>query len=679
MLNEREYGQNIPISDKAVPIKGTLDITISKTTEDALTKLTKSLNDILDNNKLKINNLTDISNQIRSAVSNGLNNIKLPELKAKIAPTVDNTKLNTVTQNVTRKSIKRDIDPEIALINNYKKAINEFNRLDIKQLSAEAASLFNDKPVASFKTQLDLARKSLDLYAKQYDKAVKSRKINPNEEIDNLIKMYDAKKADILENALNKESYLKKKADDKAVADKAAEKAREEAAAVQKTAEAYQKLVDSARDYYDYTLRHSTNKALTNPQTEKYNELKTEFSDFFSRKGEFAKETNETNALREQVYNSIATAQNNAIDKIINDYRIKLAKAKAEIGQDVGQIAPEGRYSGMIDEATASINRFEDEIKTISKGGNLDKIFKNGTKEATTFQENLHSISRQLTDIGNWGKNTDERIVSKDQLVALEEKARQFVTANPRSYTSYTEDWQNIFRNIDELGRHATVTQDDINGITKAIQTAQIKAQNAGKVGNNVLSLIDKQAQTTVASLMTAFATIDVAMKLREAFENAKQLNSQMIELSKVSNTSFKDIDRQFGSFKDVADEIGGTIRDTMAATSAWARNGYSLPDAKELARVSELYKNVGDNITIEEANESLVSTLQGFKMQAREAEHIIDVFNEVSNNEATSSRGIGEALQRSAASFQVANTSLEKSVALITAANCIGGLYRNM
>ena len=38
------------------------------------------------------------------------------------------------------------------------------------------------------------------------------------------------------------------------------------------------------------------------------------------------------------------------------------------------------------------------------------------------------------------------------------------------------------------------------------------------------------------------------------------------------------------------------------------------------------------------------------------------------SNNEAISSSGIGEALQRSAASFNAANTSLEKSVALVTA-----------
>ena len=63
---------------------------------------------------------------------------------------------------------------------------------------------------------------------------------------------------------------------------------------------------------------------------------------------------------------------------------------------------------------------------------------------------------------------------------------------------------------------------------------------------------------------------------------------------------------------------------------------------------------------------------MRGFKLEADQAEHIIDVFNEVSNNESISSAGIGNALQRSAASFNAANTSLEKSVALVTATNSV-------
>lgn len=82
------------------------------------------------------------------------------------------------------------------------------------------------------------------------------------------------------------------------------------------------------------------------------------------------------------------------------------------------------------------------------------------------------------------------------------------------------------------------------------------------------------------------------------------------------------------------------------------------------------LYKNVGDGIDVDEANSSLVSTLQGFQLEAKDARQIVDSFNEVANNYAINSAGIGEALKRSAAAFNAANTDLNQSIALITAGN---------
>ena len=84
------------------------------------------------------------------------------------------------------------------------------------------------------------------------------------------------------------------------------------------------------------------------------------------------------------------------------------------------------------------------------------------------------------------------------------------------------------------------------------------------------------------------------------------------------------------------------------------------------------MFTKVGDNMTASDASSYMISTLQGFQFAAKEAEHIVDVYNEVANNFAIDTAGIGEALQRSAASFNASNTSLEKSVALITATNTV-------
>lgn len=89
------------------------------------------------------------------------------------------------------------------------------------------------------------------------------------------------------------------------------------------------------------------------------------------------------------------------------------------------------------------------------------------------------------------------------------------------------------------------------------------------------------------------------------------------------------------------------------------------------MADAALVYKNVGDGIdSIDTASESIISTMQGFGVAASDAMLVVDKFNEVGNNFAISSAGIGDALVRSAAALSAANNSLDESIALVTATN---------
>lgn len=80
---------------------------------------------------------------------------------------------------------------------------------------------------------------------------------------------------------------------------------------------------------------------------------------------------------------------------------------------------------------------------------------------------------------------------------------------------------------------------------------------------------------------------------------------------------------------------------------------------------------NVGDKIeSMDEATQSIISTMKAFGIEASNAMSIIDKFNEVGNNYAISAAGIGEALQRSAAAMATGGNTLEESIGLIVAAN---------
>ena len=154
---------------------------------------------------------------------------------------------------------------------------------------------------------------------------------------------------------------------------------------------------------------------------------------------------------------------------------------------------------------------------------------------------------------------------------------------------------------------------------------------------------------------------------------NVVDIDSAMTELKKVTNET----DSVYSSFLSNASkrsvELGTTITDYVNSTSSFARLGYSMSEAKELAEVANVYSVVGDEISsIDEASSSVISTLKAFGIQASDAMSIVDKFNEVGNRFAISSGGIGEALTRSASSMSAANNTLDESIALITAANTV-------
>lgn len=171
------------------------------------------------------------------------------------------------------------------------------------------------------------------------------------------------------------------------------------------------------------------------------------------------------------------------------------------------------------------------------------------------------------------------------------------------------------------------ITSEIIN-----IENAEIRAGSAGKSffdifkTKGIYSFIG-QMQSYLSMYVGFYGMVNA---IKSVVSTVTELNSKITELAKVSEQSSSQIYADFDSYADIAKEVRGTISDTITATANWSKNGYNIPDAKQLAEVSQLYKNVGDGIDINTANESLISTLKGFKLEADEAEHIVDVFNEV-------------------------------------------------
>lgn len=286
----------------------------------------------------------------------------------------------------------------------------------------------------------------------------------------------------------------------------------------------------------------------------------------------------------------------------------------------------------------------------------------------------LKEIDSEVQKIVDDSKLLENKLVKQDSKIAdIISQMKIFRSQNTNMSSSQKQLLSEMITYAERLEQAGKTTGKEFDDLRVSFAHLKADVASTGNMGKNFFSQIGNRLTDMNSKFVAQFLSWqDWIRYLQQASQIVTQINTNIVELAKVSEQSSKQIYADFDSYANIAKKMGSTISDTISATADWSRNGYNIPDAKELAEVALLYKNVGDGINIDEANESLISTLRGFKLEADQAEHVIDVFNEVSNNEAISSAGIGDALQRSAAAFNAANTSLEKSVALVTATNSV-------
>lgn len=397
-------------------------------------------------------------------------------------------------------------------------------------------------------------------------------------------------------------------------------------------------------------------------------------------------ETNISSASTESVTNSIKE-ENNVLEqntqKVKENTQAKKQNANVNLNKYDKRL---DSYNGKIDKYKTTIDRFNDGGWTSSTYLENVQAVKNAVKEYETLLNELKGkdaslvTSDDINRLDNYEKKIKDTIATVTNMSASEkgynfvsgqkelDKIHKLLNENSKMSSEAKAKIKAYYAEI-ESG-NPSMSLDKIHGEILKIYNAEVEA---GRAGRTLFDTLKNSGFHQIAAQMAGMVGVyDVINVIKQAASTVTELNTQITELAKVSEQSSKQIYADFDSYADIAKEVRGTISDTIAATADWSKNGYSIPDAKQLAEISQLYKNVGDGIDIDTANESLISTLKGFQLEADQAEHIVDVFNEVSNNEAISSGGIGEALQRSAASFNAASTSLEKSVSLVTATNSV-------
>lgn len=241
---------------------------------------------------------------------------------------------------------------------------------------------------------------------------------------------------------------------------------------------------------------------------------------------------------------------------------------------------------------------------------------------------------------------------------------KSYWNENTKAHKDFSPDYESI---VSEL-ENTKLTSGRSSELKKQIASFKSEIKSSGKEGKSWIS-DTKRALGQIAQFTGVYAALqNIMVELPSQMMDAvKDVDAAKIELTKVSDAPTSQLSDYWNEAAESAKKYGATISDVISSTASWSRLGYNLQDSKYLSDMTTLYQKVGDNMTQESASENLISTLQGFKLKAKDAGSIVDRINEVSNTQPINTSQLGEALKRSASSFNAAHTDLDSAISLIT------------
>lgn len=218
---------------------------------------------------------------------------------------------------------------------------------------------------------------------------------------------------------------------------------------------------------------------------------------------------------------------------------------------------------------------------------------------------------------------------------------------------------------------------DQLDKIEKKLQET-----NQQKVGNGLEKLStyrgksDKYSDTLKKFNDGGWASDEYIKNVNTVSEALKTYQAALTEMRKVSDESLQSLKNYQKQSFDTGDAIATTGLQLQNSIADWQRLGYSISEANELAKNSNIYKNVGD-MDISTATEHMVSSVQAWKSEfnddaVKTSEEVMNRYNKIGNEFAISSADIGEAMETSAAALKAGGNDLNEALGIITAGNII-------
>ena len=296
-------------------------------------------------------------------------------------------------------------------------------------------------------------------------------------------------------------------------------------------------------------------------------------------------------------------------------------------------------------------------LETTHTSEGLNKINEDLIKLNARFNTTTATAKQFETELRN--DNGAEKLAQRVALLKAQLEA--LAKANPKAMKRFGNEINSLMATLNNSPDARAVDQ-----VAKSVQLLRREINNADLAGKTFWQTFEEKSKKFIGWMSMTFLYSSMFRAFRSAITNVVELDKAMTNLKKVTDETDATYSKFLNNASSQAKELHSTITDIVEQTAVWAKLGYSLQEAQNLATTSMIYSKVGE-VENSKSVSDLVTVMKAFNIESSKSITIVDALNELGNSFATSAADLGEGLTKSASALQVANNSFEQSIALLT------------
>ena len=237
------------------------------------------------------------------------------------------------------------------------------------------------------------------------------------------------------------------------------------------------------------------------------------------------------------------------------------------------------------------------------------------------------------------------------------------ISVNARSLATAANNAQTLNTNLTQATNSAkTMGTTGTQGVQKTGQAIQKASKNAESFNTGMGNVV-----LTMAKFRLASAAINLVVKgFKEAFSEMKAVDSEMVNIRKVTGFSADEMERLSKNAYSLASKYGRSASGVLSAETVFARAGYT-DQIEQLGELSLLLQNVGD-LQADDAAKFVVATDKAYKLGGsyEKLMTVIDGLDNITNKNATDMQKMTEGMTVAGSVFAESGESIQMFAALL-------------